>query len=386
MKFPKFTHHICLVSEQTLPNYLGTVMPNASPQTVHLVVTDRMKERANILEKALRERGMAVERCPLASPRPNEMLAVLDDIRKNTSSGSLAVNVTGGTKVMALAAVEWAGIQDEPPFLFYVDTDNKKVLQIGGKMDEFEMTVKLKIKELLKAGAGVTVTAKANAAFNGSAINLLDRLTTTFLNDSRALELFNKCAVEARDSLYTDMPYTPSQEFIQAINIAEQAGKLRRVSDKISYASEEARFWCNGGWLEDLVKTRLYRMKSNGMIDDWDSNVDIPDGQKSRGRPLSQSNKNELDAAFTVANRLFLIECKTANLAKRDEFSTAIYKLDSLKKSLGGVLSRGMIVSVLDPRHADIQRCEELGIKLVYGTDVLKLEEKLKNWIDNAHR
>ena len=59
MKFPKFTHHICLVSEQTLPNYLGTVMPDASPQTVHLVVTDRMKERANILEKALRERGMA---------------------------------------------------------------------------------------------------------------------------------------------------------------------------------------------------------------------------------------------------------------------------------------------------------------------------------------
>ena len=45
-----------------------------------------------------------------------------------------------------------------------------------------------------------------------------------------------------------------------------------------------------------------------------------------------------------------------------------------------------MIVSVLEPRHADIQRCEELGIKLVYGTDVLKLEEKLKNWIDNAHR
>lgn len=386
MKFPKFTHHICLVSEQTLPNYLGAVMPNASPQTVHLVVTARMKERANILEKALRERGMAVERCSLASPRPNEMLAVLDDIRKNTSSGSLAVNVTGGTKVMALAAVEWAGIQDEHPFLFYVDTDSKKILQIGGKMDEFEMTVKLKIKELLKAGAGVTVTAKANAAFNGSAINLLDRLTTTFLNDSRALELFNKCAVEARDSLYTDMPYTPSQEFIQAINIAEQAGKLRRVSDKISYASEEARFWCNGGWLEDLVKTRLYRMKSNGMIDDWDSNVDIPDGQKSRGRSLSQSNKNELDAAFTVANRLFLIECKTANLAKRDEFSAAIYKLDSLKKSLGGVLSRGMIVSVLEPRHADIQRCEELGIKLVYGTDVLKLEEKLKNWIDNAHR
>ncbi|WP_298068396.1 DUF1887 family CARF protein [uncultured Mailhella sp.] len=389
MKFPKFTHHICLVSEQTLPNYLGTVMPDASPQTVHLVVTDRMKERANILEKALRERGMAVEHYPLASPRPNEMLAVLNAIREKTPSGSLAVNVTGGTKVMALAAVEWAGIQDEHPFLFYVDTDSKKILQIGGKMDEFEMTVKLKVKELLKAGAGASLREKTGESLNKAKIDLLDRLLRSFLKHNSALKLFNDCAQKAkvRQYPYADMPSSCPQGFMEALDMAREAGKLSIASEKIiDYQSEENRSWCNGGWLEHFVKALLYRMQSDGIIDDWGSNVKIPNEQKSLGKALSPNDKNELDAAFTVANRLFLIECKTADLARNNAFPDVIYKLDSLKKSLGGVLSRGMIVSVLEPRHADIQRCEELGIKLVYGTDVLKLEDKLKNWIENVHR
>ena len=93
---------------------------------------------------------------------------------------------------------------------------------------------------------------------------------------------------------------------------------------------------------------------------------------------------NELDAAFTAANRFFVIECKTANLAKRDGFSRAIYKLDSVRKNLGGVLSRGLIVSVHEPRSVDIKRCRDLHIELLYGSDVLKLEDNLKSWIRNV--
>ena len=45
-----------------------------------------------------------------------------------------------------------------------------------------------------------------------------------------------------------------------------------------------------------------------------------------------------------------------------------------------------MIISVLAPRTIDIQRCKDLRIELLYGADVLKLEEKIKTWIQNAHR
>lgn len=387
MSFPKYENHICLVSEQTLPNYLGAIVPDAFPKKIHLIVTERMKERANILEKALRSRGYDVKQYPLSTPQPEAVQNVLDSILEKIGP-EIAINVTGGTKIMALAAVDWAAIQDTPPFLFYVDTDNKKILQIGGKMEQFDLPISLKIKELLNAGTGAAINTGGDSALSAPQRDLLDHLTQTFLKNKTALELFNKCAKEAEKSLYTHMPYGDIREFNEALAIAQRAGKLRITSGIISYASEDARFWCNGGWLEEFVSSKLYRMKGLGIIDDWASNIEIFKEQKIsiKNSPNSQQPQNELDAAFTAANRLFVIECKTANLAKVNGFSTASYKLDSLRKNLGGVLSRGMIISVLAPRTTDIQRCKDLRIELLYGADVLKLEEKIKTWIQNAHR
>ena len=206
MSFPQYENQICLVSEQNLPNYLGAIVPDAFPKRVHLIVTERMKERADILEKAFRLRGYDVKQYPLAAPRPDAVQDVLDSILEKNGP-EIAINVTGGTKIMALAAVDWAGVQDRPPFLFYVDTDNKKLLQIGGKMEQFDLPVSLKIKELLKAGTGATIGIGEECALSAQQRDLLDRLVQTFLKNKTALELFNKCAKEAEKSLYTNMPY-----------------------------------------------------------------------------------------------------------------------------------------------------------------------------------
>lgn len=385
MSFPQYENQICLVSEQTLPNYLGAIVPNAFPKKIHLIVTERMKERADILEKSLRSRGYDVKQYPLIAPRPDAVQNVLDSILEKNGP-EIAINVTGGTKIMALAAVDWAGIQDISPFLFYVDTDNKKILQIGGKMEQFDLPISLKIKELLKAGTGAAISTGGESALSAPQRDLLDHLVQTFLKNKTALELFNKCAKEAEKSLYSHMPYGDINELNEALAIAQRAGKLRITSGIISYSSEEARFWCNGGWLEEFVSSKLYRMKGLGIIDDWACNIEIFKDQKVPLKNSSHAPQNELDAAFTAENRLFVIECKTANLAKVNGFSTASYKLDSLRKNLGGVLSRGMIISVLAPRPTDIQRCKDLRIELLYGADVLKLEEKIKTWIQNAHR
>lgn len=388
MNFPQYDHHICLVSEQTLPNYLGAVVPGAAPQNVHLVVTDRMKERAGILEKALRLRGYAVTQHTLASQEANDMIEVLDDIYEKTGS-SVAINVTGGTKIMALNTVEWAGIQDNRPFLFYVDTDTKRILQIGGQGRQYEMTTALKLEELIRAGTGADISLQKNSCLEMKQRDILERLIQLFLKNGKALEMFNKYSKEAEYSLDTAMPSSCPQEFKQAVALAQEAGKLHIYSGKIKYESENARFWCNGGWLEEFVQSRLYRMKSLGLIEDWACNIEIFKKQKSstwKDNKKLPNPQNEIDAAFTAENRLFVIECKTANLAKRNGFPPAIYKLDSLKKNIGGVFSRGMIVSVHKPRPEDVQRCEDLHIELLYGKDVPHLEEKLKNWIQNAHR
>ena len=392
MEFPRRTHHICLVSEQTLPNYLGAIVPDAFPKKVHLVVTSRMKERADILQKALEARGCGVEQYGLAEPRPDAVMEVLDRIYEKTGA-DVAVNVTGGTKVMALTAVEWASIQDKPPFLFYVDTDSRQILQIGGQMGKCEMATALSVADILYAGAGHKVIKNKNTPLNKEERDGVDALLGLFLKNTEALKLFNACAANAKKSSYRVLlPFNPPKEFLEALDIAKTLEKLDFTADKISYPTENALEWCNGVWLEDYVKKTLYQMKADKLIDDWGSGVEI-DYRNPLSHTKKGDSKNELDGVFTCRNRLFLIECKTINLERKPNSSKpentledAIYKLDSLNKTLGGALSRKMLVSVFKPRLQDIQRCEDLNINLLYGSDLLKLEDKLKSWIQNANR
>ena len=66
-----------------------------------------------------------------------------------------------------------------------------------------------------------------------------------------------------------------------------------------------------------------------------------------------------------------------------DTAAEAIYKLDSLKKSLGGAFGRGMVVSVFEPREEDKKRAQELRLRLVCGTRLLGLEKEISQWIVN---
>ncbi len=386
MPFPKFKHHVCLVSEQTLPNYLGAVMPDALPEKVHLIVTDKVTHEAEILKFALSARNIDVKQYHLAEVRRVSMHNLLKKIWEKIDQKSIAINVTGGTKIMTLAAVEWASsIQDDPPFLFYVDTANKKILQIGGKRAEFDITEQLKIKELIEAKAGVTIKQNLHPT---TPTNLLKSLLKTFLQSKRRyiLSQFNKCAVEAKDRLYTEMPFDHSSEFKQVLDLATQAGKLKLNKDSatISYPSEEARFWCNGGWFEEYVQALLSTLKLENIIDDWGGNIeiiDIPSTNENFQHIRPDQNINELDAAIAKANRLFIIECKTADLTKPNSFAPVAYKLDSVTKKFGGSLSGGLLASVYDISPTARKRCNDLKILPVCGNEVLYLKEKIKKWI-----
>lgn len=389
MSFPKYENHICLVSEQTLPNYLGAIVPDAFPKKIHLIVTERMKERANILEKALRSRGYDVKQYPLSTPQPEAVQNVLDAILEK-SGPEIAINVTGGTKIMALAAVDWAAIQDTPPFLFYVDTDNKKILQVGGKMEQYSLNFSMTIKELLYTASGHSIKSMKKDPIDTKTRDALDELIRVFIKNPSALALFNKCA-NKNNSLWSDMPISCSDEFSKAIEITRQLGMLEITSGKILYSSEDSRRWCNGEWLEDYIRKELYQIKCKKIIEDFASNIKLD--YRIQIPHNKEDDWNELDASFTANNKIFIIECKSCDMEKnkkndklQSKAEKAIYKLDSIKKNFGGVLARGMIVCIHTPRPIDIQRCKDLRIELLYGADVLKLEEKIKTWIQNAHR
>lgn len=393
MSLPLCSHQICLVSAQTLPNYIGATLPDAAPQTVHLVVTERMKERADILENILKIKKCTVQKHFLSNTEPNELFELLCAIEENNTT-TFSINVTGGTKLMALTAVDWASESDSKPYAFYVDTENNSILHIGGKWEKFPISKKLKVDEILLAGAGHKILSGDTTPMKKEERPAVQKLLQLFVQDNSALALFNKCASQARFSEsnpdmqinYVEYPTSPGKGFVKALALAEELGKVTVHNDGLCYASEQCRFWCNGGWLEEYVKDTLFQLKNRKIIDDFSANVQLDYRTHVKGND-KDAPQNEIDAAFTACNRLFVMECKTSNLNKNGKVDTkaeeAIYKLDSLRKSLGGTFSEGMLVAIHPTRREDQNRCKELGIELVSGSRVLGLasviEERIRN-------
>ena len=137
---------------------------------------------------------------------------------------------------------------------------------------------------------------------------------------------------------------------------------------------------------EEYVKYVLVGMRGKKLIDDYAANITLEYRSHVKGAQ-KDAVENEIDAAFSRNSVLYLIECKTSDLTKKGKATTmaadAIYKLDSLKKSLGGSFGRGMVVSVFEPREEDKKRAEELRLRLVFGARLLGLEKEICQWIAN---
>ena len=392
MSFKGYDTQICLVSEQTLPNYLGACLSEPMPRTVHLVVTECMKEKADILEQALKRKGCKVEQHSIPTAGHNEVFNCLCDI-EGSIEGPVAINVTGGTKVMALIAVEWANMSKLNPFIFYVDTQQRQILHLDKYIKNYPLSCNLSIADILFAGSGHGIAKKNKASTSKEMHASLKKLIELFCKDQSALKLFNKKATDAKGSynLCVSWPTHKSSTFEAAMCLAKDLGKVTyNIPVNITYASEESRQWCNGGWLEEYVTCILDNMLGKKIIDDYGANIELDYRTHVKGAQ-KDAVQNEIDAAFSKNSILYLIECKTSDLTGADtatsntrtKASDAIYKLDSLKKSLGGAFGRGMVVSVFEPREEDKKRAEELRLRLVFGVRLLGLEKELSQWIAN---
>lgn len=136
---------------------------------------------------------------------------------------------------------------------------------------------------------------------------------------------------------------------------------------------------CNGVWFEEYVRMLLFRLKTERIIKDFASSVKV----------RLAGVLNELDALFTVRNRLFTIECKTSLMAgnsavQTDRVSSNLYKVDSLHDRLGGIFARAMICSVRPLDRKDRERARTMGVRVICGKDILLLEDKLISWSKEA--
>ncbi|GAK87830.1 hypothetical protein JCM19238_5440 [Vibrio ponticus] len=204
---------------------------------------------------------------------------------------------------------------------------------------------------------------------------------------SNALELgpglatLNYLATTCRKEQRLDVELSDKQQGYRELNMLlsdlVEAQIATYEDGTLTFASEEARRFSNGEWLETLVHSTVRQIQQDmPTIQDHSLNVQVY-------RQLGEREvRNELDVASVVNNKLHIIECKTKGM--RDDGDDTLYKLESLRDLLGGLQARAMLVSFRPLRYNDITRAEDLGLALI-GPDELKdLKHHLAQWFAEA--
>ncbi len=142
--------HILLVSAQAAPNLLPTLDPELKPKEVVLLVTSKMQKQADALESVFREAAVKVSRINTADER--DFCSIENEFLKLAiarQGEQIALNVTGGTKLMALAAQTMA--REASWRVFYVDVDTDQVIWLDKNPEQpRKLAATLRLRHYLK--------------------------------------------------------------------------------------------------------------------------------------------------------------------------------------------------------------------------------------------
>lgn len=374
---------VLLVSAQAAPNLLAALDPEMKPKEVILLVTDKMRKQAEALEKVFCKNAIKVVTVRIANERDfssieNEIL----ELAAARQEEKIALNVTGGTKLMALAAQTMA--QEANWRVFYVDIDTDQVIWLGKDAEQpRKLATTLRLGPYLQ-GYGFKVEKGDSGVIKNS--GCFNELRQTLIKEADKLELslsqVNYLAQQAENDKKLSISLsTVKQKGDGLKNLLlkfEQADVLTVRGDCVVFRNKESRAFAKGGWLEFHVFHTVSRLKEVLGIRDTEINLTVVDGK---------GVKNELDVAFMARNRLFVIECKTARMMddtqkkKIGKANDALFKLAEISHRVGGLGARGMLVSYRKIGDAAKGLAGALGITVIEGYELNRLDEFLKTWV-----
>lgn len=366
--------HLVLVSAQAAPNLLPALDPEIKPERAVLVVSEKMKARADALEGVLREVGVHTSRVVLEDEHDFVKLQnALLEVAARHDGDRIALNVTGGTKLMALAA---QAVATEAKWeVFYVDLDTDEVIALGPSPRRKKLASILRLPHYLRA-YGYKVEKEAEQPPAGRDYDkLLKTLIVQIGSLEKPLGRLNALAHEAEAQRRLEVPMdNMDHHFENLLRNFEEAGVLRIRSDKLRFASEADRAFAKGGWLEHHVYRIVAGATAELGIRDKAANLVVID---------DTGVKNELDVAFMARNRLFVIECKTMRMDKEGDTKAndALFKLAEVSRRVGGLGSRGILASYRPLADAEKGLARALGLEWVCGPELQRLDERLKRWV-----
>ncbi|MBS4798060.1 hypothetical protein HMPREF3279_09855 [Haemophilus sp. HMSC71H05] len=387
---PKYDVHFCLISDQAAPSLLPILDPEFKPKEAVFLVSDKMKSNAEALAKVFKEKNVKVTSVRIENIYDfQEMENCFIELIDQFDGQNIALNVTGGTKLMAIVAQNTFAMGGKP--IFYVDSDNNQILFIsrdekGQSIPNKMLNCQIDLKTYLSAYGMVYKSAKQPMASERLLINL-EPFIKQYDKYKDSIPGLNYYASESqKNGFKVKFTNHDDESLVSLLKELHHKDLLDFDNHRIDFRDTMHKDLLNGIWLEEITYKAIENIKS---IQDKALSLEVGnssyDQNKKQYALQNQGNQNEFDIAFIAKNRLHIIECKTQMMNKEGGLKSEdiLYKLEALK-NYGGLMTKKCLVSYFEVPESVKNRAKELHVEIIQGKDLQRLREKIANWIGKA--
>lgn len=323
--------HVCLISDQTIPNILS--IAHFKPDEVLFISTEEMEKKEKNKSKHVVETlqllnlNLRTDLIKVKEDSISDCRTKLESWIKGKEDNTFTVNLTGGTKIMSLAAFEF--FREYSSTMIYIPFPKNEYSIIFPKRSDTSpkpINLKLSVKQYLQAYGLKVFNENKLEEKKKKAIERMELskwITENYNNLLSLLERFSeKLRTHRNDKSYEwHTEYKPVNDFekqlFNKLGFLEENGDYRKLltKDEIEYIT--------GGWLEEYCFNELNDFIGKG-IDDIVINV----------LAGTDERKNEYDVVFTKDNALYTIECKSLS-QDHDTRGEILYKIGALQNDFG---------------------------------------------------
>lgn len=381
--------HVCLVSDQILANLIPALMER--PDRVVLVASAEMKRREQDqrLAQALFRYGIpadTVDDVPDVSLNNIRRYAeaLRDALSESTSSATVTLNATGGTKLMMLGFVE--AFRQRAIRTIYADTAHRRIEEFGG--EETAMANVLDVPGYL-AAQGIRIDRVDSddescreaiekraelTRFIGKNIGKL-QAGIKILNGMLAQAIEKDPSTREERLIKPDHPLKKGAwgDFEKLLVHGAALGLLewRKAENSVRFTDLESARYFKGIWLEEYAW--LCARDSHPF--------DVRMGVHRAG--ISDKEVNEFDLLAAHGNQLLYVECKTANYQQAiGKANQDAYKIDSLSRVTRGLFGETWLLSAIEPPQELLDRTHELRIRVLGPQDIPNLGSLIGEWMN----
>lgn len=321
--------HICLVSDQTIPNILG--IHHFKPDELLFITTEEIerKRKVDAILNTLQELELHYQ------GKSNRLIvqedSILDCHRKldkwivGRENSEFVVNLTGGTKIMSIAAYEY--FKDYKSTMIYIPIPkNEFIIPFPKKSPgkAISLALRLNVVQYLTAyGLDLVNRAKLNG-YQEEALTrkvLSEWIVANYDSLNNLLVWFSGNLRSHRDErvLNFEGDFRGANKYeVKLFEKLHFRYKGESVSKRLTRS--EIRY-LTGGWLEEFCFNNISEFMGKGIND-------VVIGLKLRN---AQGRDNEFDVMFTRENALYFVECKSLH-QHDDKDLNVLYKIGALQK------------------------------------------------------